>query len=188
MTKAILALGCALLGLLLLAPQAAADARISALQVSLDGNRVLVSLTLAGAFDRRLSRRVDSGLPTSILYELELHRDRKHWYDRRLDEATLEVLAVHDAVARTYTVHYKLGGELVESRTVREREALEAAMTRIERVPVFTLDRASRRRLLIKARAEIGARTLLSFIPVAIHTDWRDSNKFRYRVDAPPPP
>lgn len=189
MTKAILALGCALLGLLPLAPQAAAEARISDLQVSLDGNRVLVSLTLAGAFDRRLSRRVESGLPTSILYELELHKDRKRWYDNRLDEATLEVLAVHDAVARTYTVHYKLDGELIESRAVRDHEALEAAMTRVERVPVFTLDRASRRRLLIKARAELGSRTLLSFIPVAIHTDWRDSGKFRYRgAEASPPP
>lgn len=189
MTKATLALGCALLGLLLLAPQARAEARISDLQVALDGNRVLLNLTLAGAFDRRFSRRVDSGLPTSILYEVELHKDRKHWYDNRLDEATLEVLAVHDAVARTYTVHYKLDGELIESRTVRDREGLQAAMTRIERVPVFTLDRASRRRLLVKARAGLGSRTLLSFIPVAIQTDWRDSNKFRYRgVPAAPPP
>lgn len=170
----------ALLGLLLLASQARAEAKITDLRVTLDGGRVLASFTLRDGLDGRLAQRIDSGLPTSILYEIELHKDRKRWYDNRLDRATLEAVAVHDAVARTYTVHLRLDGELIESRTVRDREALEAAMTRIDAVPVFTLDdRAPRGRLLIKVRAQLGSRTLLGFIPAAIHTEWRDSNKFR---------
>jgi len=171
----------AFLGLLLLASQARADAKISDLRAALDGERVLASFALEGGLDRRLSQRIDSGLPTTILYEIELHKDRKRWYDNRLDRATLEAVAVHDAVARTYTVHLKLDGELIESRTVRDREALDAAMTRIDGVPVFTLGEGiPRGRLLIKVRAELGSRTILSFIPAAIRTEWRDSNKFRY--------
>lgn len=181
----------ALLGLLALAPAARAEADIQDLRATLDGDRVLATFVLAGGLDGRLSQRIDSGLPTSILYEIELHKDRKRWYDNRLDSATLEVVAVHDAVARTYTVHLKLDGELVESRTVREREALDAAMTRIEGVPVFTLGTPGqgtpRGRLLIKVRAELGSRTILSFIPAAIRTEWRDSNKFRYPPRAPSP-
>ena len=178
----------ALLGLLALASQARAEADIKDLRATLDGDRVLATFTLTGGLDGRLSQRIDSGLPTSILYEIELHKDRKRWYDNRLDRATLEVVAVHDAVARTYTVHLKLDGELVESRTVREREALDAAMTRIEGVPVFTLGEGTPRgRLLIKVRAELGSRTILSFIPAAIRTEWRDSNKFRYPPRAPSP-
>lgn len=170
----------ALLGLLVLASEARAEAKITDLRAALDGERVLASFTLAGGLDRRLSQRIDSGLPTPILYEIELHKDRKRWYDNRLDRATLEAMAVYDAVARTYTVHLKLDGELIESRTVRDRADLEAAMTRIDGVPVFTLgDRSPRGRLLIKVRAELGSRTILSFIPAAIHTEWRDSNKFR---------
>ena len=34
-------------------------------------------------------------------------------------------------------------------------------------------------RALIKVQAETGSRTLLSFIPVAITTDWKESPKFR---------
>lgn len=175
MTKA----GFALLGLLLLASGARADARISALDVAVDGNRVLASFTLSRAFDHRLSRRLDSGLPTSILYEVELYKDRKNWFDNRLDAATLEVVALYDAVARTYTVHFRLNDQLVESRTVHDREALEAAMTRIERLPAFTLGPEAGGRLLVRVRAELGSRTLLSIIPVAIHTDWKESRKFR---------
>jgi hypothetical protein len=176
----------ALLCLVLLARPAGADARITDLQVSLDGNRVLASLRLVDAFDRRLAERLDSGLPTSILYQFELHSDRKRWYDNRLDAATLEVVAMYDAVSRTYTVHSRLDGELIESRAVRDRKALEAAMTQIERAPIFTLGRPrGRRRLLIKARAELGSRLLLSFIPVTITTDWADSSKFRVPARQP---
>lgn len=157
---------------------AADDPRIQGLRISVEGGRVLASFTLQGAFDRRLESRLESGLPTSILYRLELHRDRKRWYDRRLQENTLEAVAVYDAVARTYTVHYKLDGELVESRTVRERQEVREAMTRLGPLPVFSLQRVRERgRLLVKVRAELGSRTFLSFIPVTVATDWTESNK-----------
>src|SRR6185436_436199 len=108
--------------LVLAASTAADDPRIEGLHISREGDRVLASFALQDAFDQRLESRLESGLPTSILYRLELHRDRKRWYDRRLEENTLEVVAVYDAVARTYTIHYKLDDKLIESRTVRERQ------------------------------------------------------------------
>ena len=169
------------LWLLVLAAGAAADdPRIQGLHVTLEGDRVLASFVLQDAFDRRLSNRLESGLPTSILYQMELHRDRKRWYDRRLQENTLEVVAVYDAVARTYTVHYKLDGELIESRTVRDRQEVQEAMTRLGPLPVFSLEKVRERgRILVKVRAELGSRTFLSFIPVTVATDWADSNKLR---------
>lgn len=167
--------------LLALAASAGTDkARIRGLQVAVEGDRVLASFHLQNGFDSRLSRRLESGLPTSILYRLELHRDRKRWYDRRLRENTLEVVAVYDAVARVYNVHSKLDGKLVESRTLRERGEVQEAMARIGPLPVFHLDGVrTRGRLLVKVQAELGSRTLLSFIPVAVATEWAESNKFR---------
>lgn len=169
------------LWLLVFAAGAAADEpRIQGLQVSIEGGRVLASFALQGAFDRRLESRLESGLPTSILYRLELHRDRKRWYDRRLQENTLEVVAVYDAVARSYTVHSRLDGELIESRTVRERQEVQDAMTRLGPLPVFSLERVRERgRILVKVRAELGSRNFLSLIPVTVATDWAESNKLR---------
>jgi hypothetical protein len=170
----------ALLALFLFASQARADAKISEIKINLDGDRVLTSFTLRDAFDRRLSERVDSGLPTPILYRFELSRDRKRWWDQTLKAATLEVVAMYDAVSREYTVHYKLDDKLIESRTVRERQALEKAMTTVENLPVFSLaGLPGEGRLLVKVLAEMGSRTMLSFIPVTINTDWRESPKFR---------
>lgn len=178
--RAILAIP-ALAGLLLLASQARADgARISPIRISLDGDRVLAAFALRDGFDRRLSQRIESGLPTSIVYHVELHRDRKRWYDRRLRETSLEVTAMYDAVARAYNVHFKLDGKLIESRTLHDLKEVEEAMTQIGPLPVFELAGITRRwRLLLKVQAEMGSRTILSFIPVTIDTDWKDSPKFR---------
>jgi len=170
----------------LLAPALSrAEGRISGLNVAVDGGRVLARLTLVNAFHRRLRERVDSGLPTSIVYRFELDQDRTRWWDRYLEERTLEVTAMYDAVARHYTVNYKLDGKLIDSRTVHDQQALAEAMTRVESLPVFSLASfPSRWRLLVKARAELGSRTILSIIPTAIITDWVESRKFR----APGPP
>lgn len=174
-----LALLC-IFSLVFFAPRARADAKVSEIKIALDNDRVLTTFTLRNAFDRRFTERVDSGLPTSILYRFELDRDRKRWWDQKLKSSTFEVTAVYDAVARAYTVHYKLDDKLVESRTVRERKMLEEAMTQVEQLPVFSLAGLPPEwRLLIKVQAEMGSRTVLSLIPVTINTDWKESSKFR---------
>jgi Domain of unknown function (DUF4390) len=170
------------------ASRARAEAKITDFQVGLDGSQVLASVTLDHAFDRRFVARVDSGLPTLILYRFELDLDRRHWWDPRLKSNSLAVMAIYDAIARTYTVHFRLDDKLIESRTVHDRKALEAAMTRIERLPVFNLaDIRNRRRLLLRVRAELGSRTVLSFVPVVITTDWVESQKFRPAPQQQPP-
>jgi len=171
----------ALAGVLLLAPQArAAGPRISPIQVAVDGDRLLAAFALRDGFDDRLRKRIESGLPTSILYVVELHRDRKRWYDLRLQENTLEVTTMYDAVARAYNVHFKLDGKLIESRTVHDLKAAQEAMTEIGPVPVFQITGLPHEwRLLLKVRAETGSRNLLSLIPVTIGTDWKESPKFR---------
>lgn len=169
----------ALLGFFFLASQVRAEGQIGELKVNLDGDRVLTTFTLRDAFDRRLAERVDSGLPTPILYRLELDRDRRRWWDQKLKQNTLEVVAMYDAVDRAYTIHYKLDGKLIESRTVRERKALEEAMTVIDHLPAFSLAGLPPDwRLVVKVAAETGSRTILSFIPVSINTDWKESAKF----------
>lgn len=174
-----------------LALPVAADgpAAISELAVEVDGNRALVSFHLDDAFDPRFVERVQSGLPTGFTYQLELLKDRKRWHDRALEDTTFQVAAMYDALSRQYLVNYKLGGKLVESRMVNDLAALERALTRIEHLPAFDLGRAPRSwRLLVRVRAELGPRTILSFIPAKNFTEWYESNKFRSLNDLPDQP
>lgn len=169
-----------LLLLAFLATPTFADTRIQSPRVRVEGAQALLSLTLEGPLGHRFEERLASGLPTALLYRFELHRDRKRWWDQKLRGATLEITAMYDAVSRTYAVHYRLDDKLIESRTLRDRPGLEGALRRVEGLPVFDLSELPPgERLLVKAQAELGSRTLLSFIPVSIETDWEESNKFR---------
>lgn len=182
--RATLALLCWLVWLVVASP-AGAEARISDFRIALEGNQVLASVTLDGAFDHRFRARLESGLPTAVLYRFELSHDRQHWWDKSLLANTFEVVAMYNAEARTYAVHFRLDDKLIESRTLRDLKALAAAMCHVERVPVFTLRAPDeRRRLLVRTRVELGMRTVLSFIPKTIATEWVESSKFRL----PPPP
>lgn len=174
--------GALALALAVLGGMEARAAEIRDLAATLDGPRVLVSLRLAGAFDEALVARVESGLPTTLRYDFELLGDRKRWLDRGIEGSSLTVVGMYDAVRREYLINFKLDGRLLESRVVHDLAELERAMTRLEGVPAFALGEEDGHRLLVRARAELGYRHLLGFIPTRVLTEWAESRKFR-----PPP-
>lgn len=157
----------------------AAGAEMTSVEVRVDGNLARLDLVLDGSFTDEFVERLESGLPTGLIYRFELLQDRQ-WFDRELETGVLQVAAMYDAATRGYLVNYKLDGKLIESRMVRELADVEAAMTRIEDLPAFRLDDYPRAwRLLVRARATVGSRTVLFFIPARAITDWKPSRKFR---------
>lgn len=171
-----------LLAGLLAAPAAADEPAVRELSIALDGVQVLASFRLADGMTAELRERIESGLPTGFLFELDLLRDRKRWWDESLDSTRIEVVAMFNAVTREYLVNTKLDGKLIESRTLRDADELERVMTRFQAVPVFVLRSPSHReRYLIRVRAELGTGDLLGLVPVMRSTDWLESNKVRFR-------
>ena len=158
----------------------AAEPRIGDIRTALDGRHVQVGFRLIDGFDDVLRERIQSGLPTGILYEIELLKDRKHWWDRALAASNLQVVAMFNAVTREYLVNFKLDGRLIESRQIREVGELEDALTRIDLLPVFELGEVGADwRFLVAVRAELGSSTILSIIPTHLRTEWSESRKFR---------
>lgn len=157
-------------------------ARVADLAVALDGARVVVDFELDDAIDTALRRRLASGLPTGFVFDFELLRDRKRWFDKILRDAQLQVVAMYNAATREYLINFKLDGNLIESRVVRDPKALERALTHFEDLPIFTLapGDAGGERLLLRVRAELGTRTVLFFVPTTRTTEWVESRKFRF--------
>jgi hypothetical protein len=167
----------------LAAPAAAAEPRIRDFSIVVDGSQVLASFRLQDGFTRQLLNRIESGLPTGLVYELELLRDRKRWLDAGIGRVRLEVIAMFNAVTREYLVNTKLNGRLIDSSTLRDVGDLERAMTRFTALPVFTVEASGdRRRILVRARVELGTEHWLGFIPVLKSTGWVESNKIRVRA------
>lgn len=169
---------------LLLVGLAAAGPRAPAirdLSIALDGVQVLVSFQLEHSFTADLVERIESGLPSGFVYELELARDRQ-WWDATLASSRVEVVAMYNAVTHEFLVNTKQDGKLLDSRTLTERAELERAMTRFNALAAFTLDDPSpRERYLVRTRVELAPGSVLGFIPVRRTTSWVESNKVRVR-------
>ncbi len=150
-------------------------------ELVLDGQRVLVSFNLVGAFTDELFEQIQTGLATGFTYQFNLLRDHLRWADNRIDTSELQVVAMYNAVTREYLINFKQDGKLIDSRIARNRDELERAMTRIEEIAAFTLgsDLNLDKRYLIKARAKLGSRTIMLLIPTRIETDWVTTRKFR---------
>ena len=98
-----------------------------------------MSCVLRDAFDEEFRRRLDSGLPTSLVYEIELTRERRLWVDKTVGRSRLQMIVMFNALTREYLLNQKLDGELIESRVVRDQEELRTAMTTLAALPVFDL-------------------------------------------------
>ncbi len=156
--------------------------RIADLRVTLQGNRLEVGFELVDGFGEDLVERIRTGLPSGYDFQFRLVRDYKRWFDNDIEGCDFQVVAMYNAVTREYLLNYKLDGKLIQSRVVRDLEELRRAMTRFDAIPIFTLgDIGGKRRLLVKARAKLGSRTIFYFIPTTVTTDWVESRKF------PPP-
>lgn len=165
------------------------DAAIDALKVRVEDGQVLASFRLEHLFDDEYRRRVQSGLPTELIYEFQLRRERRRWWDATLAEGSVQVVAMYSATTDEYLINFKQDGQLVESRVVRDVEAAREAMTRLERFAVFSLpERDPDEDLQLRVRAELGTKTLLAFIPRTVHTDWTTSTHFHPVEGATAPP
>ena len=161
-------------------------AYLSELQVSLEGRRVEVSFELIDGLSDELFERIQTGLASGFTFEFVLVRDQKAWIDNKLARSELEVVAMYNAVTREFLVNYKQDGKLVDSRIARDRDELEVAMTEFERLTVFNLEGISPdKRILVRARAEVGSKTTMLIIPSRITTDWVRSRRFHAPAEEP---
>ena len=169
--------------LLLGVSPALAEPRIEDLSVARENGRILVSFVLLEALDQEMLDRVQSGLPTELAFTLRLEHPRYLWFDNVLEKATLQVVAMYNAVTREYLVNYKLDGQLIESRVVNDLEGLERAMTIIHSLPAFEItEEMPATRVQLTVRAQLGSKPILFLFPNRI-----DTNCARSWLGEPPP-
>lgn len=178
------ALGGVVIALLAAANQPApskkhAKPTISGFDVDVVQHQVLVSFRLADAFDDNLKLRLDSGLATGIVFDFELVRRRRLWFNKTVATGKLQVSAMFNAVSREYLVNFKHDGALIESRLVRSAEELYAVMSEFEDLTALSAD-GKEGDFVFRMRAELGTGSLLFFIPTLRTTDWVET---RVHVD-----
>lgn len=176
---------------LLLSPAAAAAGtrlRIPQVQTALSGLDVRVEAQLDAGLPEDVVRRLASGLPTTVAWEMRLFVKRRNWFDSLEAERRYEVTATWRPVSGDYVVERRLDGRLLETVVVPAREEALAALSRLPGLPSFTLPPdLDGRPLVVRVRSLYGTGVALGFVPTRAMTDWRTSPVF-FRPEGAGPP
>jgi len=142
---------------------------------------VNVHFSLAHAFDRAETiQALQSGVPTSLTYVVEVFRTRHLWFDEGIGRARIEVIATFNSVTREYLLNYRRDRKLVRSETFSDLAALQHAMTHIDEPKLFDIGKRRPYKLVVRVKADLMRGWLLYFIPWEVSTRWR-----AVRVEAP---
>jgi hypothetical protein len=153
----------------------AADPAIDNMTAIAANGKVSAHFTLLNAFDRaEIVQGLQSGVPTSFAYIIEVYRARPNWFDEGIDRSNIEVIATFNSVTREYLMNYRRDRKLVRSETFTDLEALEKRMTTIDEPGLFDIGSWRPYKLRLRAKADLMRGWALYFIPWNFSTRWRD--------------
>ncbi len=152
----------------------AADAQIENLTAPAAAGKVSVHFNLANGFDREPTvQALQSGVPTSFSYIIEIYRDRPNWFDEGIGRSRIEVIATFNSVTREYLMNYRRDRRLVRSETFSDLATLQQRMTTIDEADLFDIGKQRPYKLKARAKADLMRGWLLYFIPWEVSTHWR---------------
>src|SRR5215203_4370888 len=119
---------------------AAPKPQIRNLAATSASSKVGVRFTLDNAFTNgEMVEALQSGLPTSFTYVIEIYRDRPNWFDESIGRARIEVICSFNSVTREYLLNYRRERRLVRSETYSDLAALVKRMTAVEEPDLFDI-------------------------------------------------
>ncbi len=168
-----------ILYLLVALPAAAAkppNPEITNLAATAAAGKVSVRFALEGAFKNgELVQALQSGLPTSFTYVVELFRDRPNWFDSGVASSRLEVICTFNSLTREYLLNYRRDKHLVRSETFTDLTALIQRMTTIEEADLYDIGTRRPYKLKVRVKADLMRGWLMYVIPWEVSTRWRET-------------
>ncbi len=107
---------------------------VSVTPIARDG-QVLVSFDLTDAFSSDVRDAIQSGLPTTFSYDVELRRGSA-LFDRTVASVTVEASVRFDNLTRRYQISRIVDGRVEDARPTEDREAVRRWLTHFEQVPL----------------------------------------------------
>ena len=113
----------------------AAEPDLTVTPIQRDG-QVLVSFELTDAFSPDVRDAIQSGLPTTFSYEIDMRRGAEIWFDRTIASVTIAASVRFDNLTRRYQMSRAFDGGVEDARPTEDEDAVRRWMTRFEQIPV----------------------------------------------------
>jgi hypothetical protein len=106
---------------------------ISVTPIARDGE-VVVSFDMADAFTSDVRDAIQSGLPTTFSYDVELRR--AGLIDRTVASMEISATVRFDNLTRRYQMSRSVDGRIEDARPTEDHDAVRSWMTHFERIPL----------------------------------------------------
>ena len=156
--------------------------RIPQVETSLNGRDVRVTAQLSPGLPPDALKRLASGLPTTVAWEMRLFVSRNKWWDGLRDERRYSITATYRPMSGDTTVERRLDGRLLETVVLPGREEAERVLATLPGLPAFTMGpQLVGKPLVVRVRCLHGTELTLGFVPTRAMTDWRRSPVFFWK-------
>jgi len=170
-----LALGASLLILTSTAHAREIAPRIDHLTASAVNGQVSVHFAMMRAFDDpHTIEAIQSGVPTTFTYVVEIYRARPNWFDEGIGRSRIQVIATYNSVTREYLLNYRRDHRLVRSETFNDLGTLQQRMTTIDEQNLFDIGTRRPYKIKVRVKADLRRGWLLYFIPWDVSTRWKE--------------
>ncbi len=160
----------------MVAPATAGEPAIENLGALATPGGVSIRFSLANGFrNGQTVQSLESGLPTSFTYVVEIFRDRPRWFDEAIGRSRIEVIATFNSVTREYLLNYRRDRKLVRSETFSNVSSLQQRMTTIEEPNLFAIGRRRPHKLKVRVKADLMRGWLFYIMPRAVSTRWKEA-------------
>jgi hypothetical protein len=107
---------------------------ITVTPIARDG-QVVVSFDLSDGFTPEVRDAIQSGLPTTFSYDVDLRRGSA-WFDRTVASVTIRAAVRFDNLTRRYQMSRTVDGRVEDAKPTEDQESVRAWMTHFERIPL----------------------------------------------------
>jgi hypothetical protein len=115
----------------------AADVRVTPL---IAGGQVFASFSTPDTYSADVRESVQSGLPTTLTYTVELRQSSLVWFDRTLATATVAAAIKYDALTASFQVTRMTDGQVMSSDRTAKEDDVKKWATEFERVKLSNGD------------------------------------------------
>lgn len=128
--------------LLLLGAPAAAELRISDLDIYLNDHEVTVHVVALGALGPGVQEAIESGLPGHVRFTIELWQYNRMWPDRLLITHVVERHVTYNVVTKEYKITYAKGEVRApySTRELRDAQRVLSEVQSVKLTPASTLE------------------------------------------------
>ena len=173
------ALICAFLVLLMTSTAFCQDARLENIIVTNTRDELLLYLTAKDAFPSKIIKAIQSGVPATFTYYINLYHVRGLWFDKKIAEIHLTHTLKYDSLKKEYVLTRSWEGD--HPIVVKTLDAAQKLMTEVDSLEVVPLNHLKKgQQYQIQAKAELNKMVLPFYLHYVlffisfwdIETDW----------------